>query len=54
LHYAAPVAGSLSIAFGPYLAGRGAPVRVELGTSEAFRFPVVTAGAEVQLEWDAR
>jgi hypothetical protein len=53
-HYAAPVAGSWRIAFGPYLTGRAAPVRVELGTIEAFRVPVVTGGAEVQLEWDGR
>jgi hypothetical protein len=53
-HYAVPVAGAWRVAFGPYLTGRAAPVRVELGNSEAFRIPVITGGAEVVLEWDGR
>lgn len=52
--YAVPLAGSVSLVFGPFLAVRGAPVRVELGAREAFRVPVVTGGAEIQLEWDGR
>ena len=53
-HFAAPLSSAWNAAFGPFLSGRAAPVKVELGSTEAFRIPVVTGGLEIQLEWDAR
>jgi hypothetical protein len=53
-HYAVPLVDTLHLVLGPYLGVRAAPVRVELGSSEAFRIPAITAGAEILLEWDGR